>query len=92
MVIFRVKDKYKGAYEAFKESKYSEMSKEYASDSFKQYDIPSGKTIIHPQYLIINKSEDYRKHLEESLDCKINPKAELLDKIDSREFLNYKIS
>lgn len=92
VVVFSIKSKYIGAYKAFKESKYSSMTNEYASDSFKQYDIPSGKTIVHPQYLIINKSEEYRKHLEDTLDCRINPKAELLDRIDKREFLEYKIS
>lgn len=92
VVVFKIKDKYKSAYKAFKESKYSEMGKEFASDNFKQYDIPSGKTIVHQQYLVITKSEDFRKHLEEILDCKIDPKAELLDRIDNREILDYKIS
>ena len=88
VVVFKVKSKWQNTYEMFKQSKYSQMSKEYA-DMFKQISI-SGRVNIGYQYLVIHKHKEYREHLEKELDVKIDSKAELMDKLDlSKEIFDY---
>lgn len=91
MVIFKVKSKWQSAYEQFKRSNYSSMGKDY-SELFKHLDIQSGKVTILQQNLIITRHEEYRKHLEESLDTQISKSAELMSPIDNLEYLDYIIS
>lgn len=87
-MVFKVRDKWKSTYKMFRESKYSQMSKEYA-DMFKSVTL-AGRVNIGYQYLIIYKQKEYKEHLEKELDVQIDPGAELMDKIDlTKETFDY---
>jgi len=88
VVVLKVKEKWKHTYEMFKQSKYSQMSKEYA-DLFKTVTL-SGKVTVGYQYLIIHKHKEYKEHLEKELDVHIDSSAELMDRLDpEKEIFNY---
>lgn len=89
VLVFKVKDKWIGAYQKFKESKYSEMNQSGYAELFKHLDVQSGKVSILQQNLVITRHIEYKKHLEQELDCQIDSKAELMSKIDEKEFFNY---
>lgn len=80
VLVFKVKEKWKKTYLAFKNSKYSEMSKEYA-DMFKSVGL-DGKIEYGYQFLIIHRNKDYRETLEEDLAVKIDSSAELMSPIN----------
>lgn len=90
VVIFRVKEKWRESYSAFKASRYSKMSKEYA-ELFKRPDLATGKVRTAREYFIIHRHEEYRLHLEDKLgiDFHIDKNAELLDPLDEKEIFDY---
>lgn len=101
-VVFKVLPKWKESLKAFKESKYSGMSTEYA-DLFKSLDMGTGKIVARPEYFIIKKDDQYRKRLEESLSnvvgdqppslVKIEKEAELMSPLNPlKENLNYEFT
>ena len=88
VVVFKVKSKWQNTYEMFKQSRYSQMSREYA-DMFKQVTL-AGNVNVGYQYLVIHKHKEYREHLEKELDVQISPKAELMDRLDlTKEIFDY---
>lgn len=97
-VVFKIPYKWRPAFEEFKKSKYSRMSREY-SDLFKQIDMSTGRTKSSDEYFIIRKDKDYKKKLEESLSMYsdgytspvvIDDSAELADPLDlEKEIFNY---
>ena len=90
VLVFKVKDKWRSSYEAFKKSNFSGMGKEY-SELFKHLDIQSGKVTVLQQNLVITKHKEYKEYLEKELDVKIDDKAELMDQLDFREYFDYQI-
>lgn len=88
VVVFKIQSKWKETYEAFKKSKYSEMSKEYASH-FKIIDTNSGIPHVLQQHFVILKHKDYKEHMEKELDVKIEEHAELMDPLDTEEIFEY---
>lgn len=93
VVVFDVKDRWRSTYSAFKESKYSKMSKEYA-ELFKNSGT-SGKNSATTQYFIIHKHKSYREYLEKELglDDHIAESAELMDALDmQKEIFDYELN
>jgi len=88
VVVFKINSKWKATYEAFKKSKYSQMSKEYA-DFFKNIDPNTGIPHVLQQHFVILKHKDYREHLEKDLDVKIDESAELMDALDGKEIFQH---
>lgn len=94
ILVFRVKDKWKETLQAFRNSKYSWMSKEYA-ELFKRPDLNTGRVFVQNEYYIITKDKDYKRKLEDSLS---NPTSivviadhlELMDSLDpAKEIFSY---
>lgn len=101
-LVFRVPPKWSATLKAFKDSQYSKMSKDY-SELFKNIDMSTGKVLAGPEYFIMRRDPDYRKHLEDSLSnrvgheppslVKIAEDAELMSPLDSKkEHLNYEFT
>lgn len=84
VVVFKVKDKWRSSYKEFKNSRYSLMSKDYA-EQFKRPDIATGRVHTTREYFVIHKHQDYRTHLETSLEVKIDKNAELMDPLDPKK-------
>lgn len=97
VLVFRVLPKWQETLRAFTESHYSKMSKDYA-ELFKSINMSTGKVQAGPEYFIMRRDAEYRKHLEDSLTnkgsrVKIDEKAELMSPLDlKREHLNYEFT
>ena len=92
VVVFRVRDKWRSTLDAFKASRYSKMSKEYA-ELFKRPNLETGKVAITNEYFIIHKHKEYKKHLEDDLATTIDDTAELASPLeDEHEYFDYQMS
>lgn len=101
VLVFRVLPKWNETLQAFTESHYSKMSKEY-SELFKNIDMSTGKVQAGPEYFIMRKDPEYRKYLEDSLSnrvgdrsslVKIDESAELMSPLDlKKEHFNYEFT
>lgn len=89
VLVFKIKDKWMNSFKSFRESKYSEMSKEYA-ELFKRPDLATGKVHVGREYYVIHKHKDLKVHMEEELGVKIDDSWELMDPLDlSKEIFDY---
>jgi hypothetical protein len=99
VLVFKVRDKWKETLNAFKRSKYSQMSKEYA-EMFKRPTM-AGTVVVSDEYYIIHKNKDYKQQLEEQLSIitkgfrdivVIDDNAELMSPLEeAKEIFNYEI-
>lgn len=99
VVVFKVKEKWRATLEAFKKSKYSMMSKEYA-EMFKR-PLMNGNVQVSDEYYIIHKNKEFKRHLEDSLTIitpdfrdviVIDDEAELMSPlIEEQEYFSYEI-
>ena len=81
VVVFKVRDKWKDTLNAFRHSRYSSMSKEYA-ELFKRPDLATGRVYTGREYHIIHRSKELREHMEKELNARISPEAELMSPLD----------
>ena len=89
VLVFRIRDKWKDTLQAFKESRYSAMSKEYA-ELFKRPDLATGRVQVGREYHVIHRSKELRAHMEEELNARISPDAELMSPLDmEKEVFDY---
>lgn len=89
VLVFKIKDKWTGTLKAFKDSKYSEMSKEFA-ELHKKLDLSTGKVYMSKEYYVIHRHKDLRQKMEEDLGVKIEESWELLDPLDlDKEIFDY---
>lgn len=88
VIVFRIKEKWRESYSAFRASRYSKMSREYA-ELFRRKDLATGKVYSGKPFFIIHKHEEYRTYLEKDLGVSIDKDAELLDPLDEREIFDY---
>lgn len=95
VLVFKVKDKWRSTLEAFKASKYSKMTREYA-ELFKVPDLATGRVYLPDEYHVITKSKEYKKKLEDMLSnypkspVILDDSQELMDPLDlKKEILSY---
>ena len=88
--VFNINSVYKKDVELLKEGKYSKTSKAFKELFPQHIKDKKGKKILFPNWMILHKHPEQRKHMEEKVGCSIDENAELWDVFNPEyEIMNY---